>query len=478
MPIPEKNENKQDFVKRCIPIVLKEGTAKDNDQAIAICNSMWEQEKTEMAIWTKAYINDLPDDAFAYIEPSGKKDDQGKTVPRILRHLPYKDAEGNIDLPHLRNALARLSQTKLSPEIQTQVKKKLQSIAKKEGIGQTKMQIEYTDVKEKNILYSGNFGKGKQITDEMIDDMIVNFNNGVLSPYLNLDHDESFTDKIKDALKVVRLGTVSKLYKKGKKLFADFKNVPKKIAELIENGALGQRSIEMFKKIKRADKTYNHVLSAVSFFGKGIPAVPNLEDHIPSLYVHDVTEEPIKIILEQEDIMETIQISKEEYDQLKSSMSEFETFKADKANGELVKLKDENSQLKSQVDELIPFKNKAEQLQKQIEAQEEDYLAKEAEDFCEKFKDRIPPAYKVDYINDYRQYYKNDKERLERFKKEISERKQTLFENLTYPDRNEFTGKVDFTDEESIENAIQHKIRSKGLKWAEARKEVFAVREV
>jgi len=61
----------------------------------------------EEAKWTRAYINDLPDSAFAVIEPGGKKDETGRTVPRSLRHLPYKDASGKVDIPHLRNAWAR-----------------------------------------------------------------------------------------------------------------------------------------------------------------------------------------------------------------------------------------------------------------------------------------------------------------------------------------------------------------------------------
>jgi len=64
-------------------------------------------------VWDTKYINDLPDSAFALVESGGKKDEQGKTVPRTLRHLPYKDERGNIDLPHLRNAIARVSHVKL-----------------------------------------------------------------------------------------------------------------------------------------------------------------------------------------------------------------------------------------------------------------------------------------------------------------------------------------------------------------------------
>ena len=40
MPTPIKGENENDFVSRCIPVVIKEGTAKDSSQAAAICFSM------------------------------------------------------------------------------------------------------------------------------------------------------------------------------------------------------------------------------------------------------------------------------------------------------------------------------------------------------------------------------------------------------------------------------------------------------
>lgn len=63
------------------------------------------------AVWSGAYINDLPDSAFLYISPGGTKDADGKTTPRSLRHFPVRDASGELDLPHLRNALARIPQS-------------------------------------------------------------------------------------------------------------------------------------------------------------------------------------------------------------------------------------------------------------------------------------------------------------------------------------------------------------------------------
>ena len=65
----------------------------------------------ELAVWSTAYVNDLPDGAFLFIEPGGSKDADGRTTPRSLRHLPVYDSNGKLDLPHLRAALSRMNQT-------------------------------------------------------------------------------------------------------------------------------------------------------------------------------------------------------------------------------------------------------------------------------------------------------------------------------------------------------------------------------
>jgi hypothetical protein len=54
MPDPKKYKDKDSFMKICIPMVLKEGTAKSNDQAVAVCSSMWEnrgkKKKTKASV--------------------------------------------------------------------------------------------------------------------------------------------------------------------------------------------------------------------------------------------------------------------------------------------------------------------------------------------------------------------------------------------------------------------------------------------
>jgi HK97 family phage prohead protease len=69
-------------------------------------------------------INDLPDSDFAYIEPGGKKDSSGRTVPRSLRHFPVHDAA------HTRDALSRAPQSPFGDRAMP----KIRAAAKKFGI--------------------------------------------------------------------------------------------------------------------------------------------------------------------------------------------------------------------------------------------------------------------------------------------------------------------------------------------------------
>jgi len=103
-----------------------------NVMPINFSEALWEsldyETKKAFAVWSTAFVNDLPDSSFLYITPGGKKDGEGKTVPRSLRHLPYKGPGGKIDLPHLRNAIARIPQMKGLSE---SLKSSLQSRARR-----------------------------------------------------------------------------------------------------------------------------------------------------------------------------------------------------------------------------------------------------------------------------------------------------------------------------------------------------------
>ena len=106
-----------------------------NQEAHVLLFKADEMSDEQKALWSTAEVNNLPDSSFAVIEPGGKKDSEGKTTPRSLRHLPYKGPDGKVDLPHLRNALARLPQSDLSTEMKDKARTKLEAAAREAGVG-------------------------------------------------------------------------------------------------------------------------------------------------------------------------------------------------------------------------------------------------------------------------------------------------------------------------------------------------------
>ena len=111
------------------------GNVKPDTRAKAVAAlAEWERLKAQAhvtsaatakrATITASSVNDLPDSAFAFIEPGGSKDSGGRTVPRSLRHFPIHDAA------HIRNALARAPQSPFGDKAMP----KIRAAAKKAGV--------------------------------------------------------------------------------------------------------------------------------------------------------------------------------------------------------------------------------------------------------------------------------------------------------------------------------------------------------
>jgi len=142
----EKGEHEKDAVKDDKSKIKKLKKGKPSEKKRAEIHDLKKDEKYDKQnkgakISTKSK-NDLPDSDFAYIQPGGKKDASGKTTPRSLRHLPIPDAA------HVRNALARLGQTDISPEAKKAALRKIKAAAKRFGIkvSATTNAIDYSEL--------------------------------------------------------------------------------------------------------------------------------------------------------------------------------------------------------------------------------------------------------------------------------------------------------------------------------------------
>jgi hypothetical protein len=105
-----QNEEKTMNIEKLFAQVNTLDETKQFDLALNIYYAFKEEKISEEAKkWSTKFINNLPNSSFAVIEPAYLS---GKTKDKRARHLPFKDANGKVDLPHYKNALARMNQIK------------------------------------------------------------------------------------------------------------------------------------------------------------------------------------------------------------------------------------------------------------------------------------------------------------------------------------------------------------------------------
>jgi hypothetical protein len=341
---------------------------------------------------------------------------------------------------------------------------------------QKDLKIDTVEMQNVEILETGTWN-GFKVTEKDIDEMVVNFEKKVLEPYLNLDHDDKFTDRVKKALSVVSLGFVSQLRRDGKKLIANFIQVPKKVAELIKSGMLKKRSVEFFPRgFKVNGEAFTNVLKAVSFFGADIPAVNSLSNDFDILLksnLHAVSlsnnTESKKILFNHNDggnkRMETIEVSKKEYTDLVTfkSTNEPELAKLQAENESLVKSNDELSgQVKDnekEIKELKTFKENA------IE-QNKVSLEKEANDFISGvIKDgKLLPKFKADKVADYIEKA-SDENKLKLFKEDLESRDRVIELGELKDEQGNATKDAGSMSNDEINEAIEAKMKKTGKTW-------------
>jgi hypothetical protein len=147
-------------------------------------------------------------------------------------------------------------------------------------------------------------------------------------------------------------GWVSNLRIEGKKLLADFSNIPNKVAELIKNRRYRKVSIELFKGLKLKGQELPHFLGAVALLGADIPAVLTLDDiptdfksksnftceaDISNMSIETFTTEEKKDVenmpnenkkdSSKEDYSKKIEAQNKEIEDLKKKASEYEEYK-------------------------------------------------------------------------------------------------------------------------------------------------------
>lgn len=91
-------------------VALLKNTLRRNEEGpvFEVLDDYTRKYAAKGAHWTEAYVNNLPDTAFAYIEKGGTVGVDDRTSPRSMRHFPIADHRGTLDRGRVRDALTVL----------------------------------------------------------------------------------------------------------------------------------------------------------------------------------------------------------------------------------------------------------------------------------------------------------------------------------------------------------------------------------
>lgn len=217
-----------------------------------------------------------------------------------------------------------------------------------------------------------------------LDEMVRAFeeNKSNFKPFIKLGHNKEQKLLQKDGLP--RAGRIDNLRREGKKLIADFVDLPRKIFQLIQNKAFTDLSSEIYWNVSIAGKKFKRILSAVSLLGADHPAVSSigsLDDYL-NLFIN---EKIGKLVTYGKDAAIKTYSFSELKDREENEMPEqtakeaklemeLETLKKDfsKSDGELTELRQSND---ANVKSLKEYKDKQKEYSDKIEA----YKSKEKE---------------------------------------------------------------------------------------------------
>ena len=154
------------------------------------------------------------------------------------------------------------------------------------------------EIKRLEIFGAGTWkpGNGDPVTirETDLDQIVENFGalNGtnVVKPHLKLGHTEA-QKWFGQSVGVPTLGWIDRIWREGRKLFADISSVPDALLEMIRSHRYHNVSAEVFPPgvIEHNGRKFGSVLSAVAILGTEMPAVKDLAGLASALYADQFT---------------------------------------------------------------------------------------------------------------------------------------------------------------------------------------------
>jgi len=142
----------------------------------------------------------------------------------------------------------------------------------------------YAEIEDMEVFEVG-VPESKDFTTKDLDNIIVNFErlkeDKILHPPLVIGHSDD--QKILRESGLPSAGWLTKLSRKGRKLYASFKAVPEIVKEVINKGAYRFPSIEIYRDFEFNGTNFGKVLRRIALLGADIPRIKTLND-ISNLY--------------------------------------------------------------------------------------------------------------------------------------------------------------------------------------------------
>jgi hypothetical protein len=117
---------------------------------------------------------------------------------------------------------------------------------------------------------------GMEFTEADLDEIVENFARLGEIHHVPLKFGHNKEQPVTDGQPAI--GWVSRIFRKGDKLYADFKDMPKSVFESIKNKLYRTVSVELLFDVDHDGNRYKHVLDAVALLGADHPAVNTLAD--------------------------------------------------------------------------------------------------------------------------------------------------------------------------------------------------------
>lgn len=174
---------------------------------------------------------------------------------------------------------------------------------------------------------------GDKYTESDLDEMVRAFDEvgEQTKPFLKIGHSDKQKLLAEDELPSA--GLVKNLRRIGKKLIADFVQVPKKVAQAIRNKSFNRVSSEIFWNISVLGNKFKRMLKAVSILGGEMPAVVTLDDINKLSAAHgaaEVYKSDAEIKVCEIDISKKQEETKMKEEEMKEKLAEMERQLTDK----------------------------------------------------------------------------------------------------------------------------------------------------